>query len=252
MIREKDLSEPAQTAFRRRIEDEECFLSTCDGGDPGTPDQRSIWVLGIEPGWSLNDENVEDDANPEHASRLQAYPVELQLEWPFNRNAFKLLSALDGGEPENYRDFAMKKRPFERGSKGYFKANLFPEPCNKVGEWDATSIAKTGFSTKDEYRSWIRENRFRVLKTWIARCSPRVVIGTSITHVADFLAITGSLEMPPVHTFEVSGHLKRMYLAKSGTVPLAVVPHLSGGSHSLNSNAAIKIAAAHIRAEIDL
>lgn len=27
----------------------------CDGGDPGTPSDPSIWVFGLEPGWSFAD-----------------------------------------------------------------------------------------------------------------------------------------------------------------------------------------------------
>lgn len=41
---------PAAAAFRNRVEDETAFLTTCEGGDPGSPENRSIWLLGIEPG----------------------------------------------------------------------------------------------------------------------------------------------------------------------------------------------------------
>ena len=115
--------------FRKRVEEDCCFLSTCDGGDPGTPDHKSVWLLGIEPGWSLNDERAAHGEDAERARKLAAYAVELQLKWPFNRNAFKLLCALHDGSPDDYRNFALCARPFERGSKGFLKANLFPEPC---------------------------------------------------------------------------------------------------------------------------
>lgn len=111
---------------------------------------------------------------------------------------------------------------------------------------------RTGFDTKQAYRSWLRDNRFRVMKAWIERCQPRLVIGTGISHLSDFLTITGTVEQPSVYTFEVNGHSKRLYVAKSGTVPVAIIPHLSGGPHSLNSNAAIGMAAAQIRAELGL
>jgi hypothetical protein len=239
-------------AFRRRIEDEAVFLDTCEGGNPGTPSNRSIWLLGIEPGWSLADEAADYEIDAEREAKLTAYAVELQLEWPFNRNAFKLLSTLNGGVPEDYREFALAARPFERGSTGYFKANLFPEPCNNVGEWDDVSATKTGFTTKDAYRSWMRKNRFRIMTKWIERCRPRLVIGTGLTHLDDFLAITGTTEKPPAHIVTVNGHAKRLHVATSGTVPVAVIPHLSGGSHGLNSNEAIALAVAHIRTELGL
>jgi len=90
------------------------------------------------------------------------------------------------------------------------------------------------------------------MKSWIERCRPRLVIGTGLTHVADFLAITGTTEDPLAHIFMVNGHAKRLHVATSGTVPVAIIPHLSGGPHSLNSNMAIALAAAQIRAELGL
>ena len=239
-------------AFRSRIEDEAAFLDLCEGGDPGTPENRSIWLLGIEPGWSLADEEASYLMDVERAAKLATYAIELQFQWPFNRNAFKLLSALKGGAPENYREFALGARPFEQGSTGYFKANLFPEPCNNVGDWDTGLAEKTGFAIKEDYRSWLRETRFRMLKGWIERCQPRLVIGTGLTHLADFLAITGTTEDPRAHVITVNGHAKRLYVATSGIVPVAVIPHLSGGPHSLNSNAAIALAAAQIRGQLGL
>lgn len=237
--------------FRRRVEDEAAFLSTCDGGDPGAPECPSIWLLGIEPGWSLADEAADQQPpSADHAAQLAHYAVDLQLQWPFNRNAFKLLAAIEGTSPDAYRAFAERTRPFERGAKGYFKGNLFPEPFNNVGQWDAAATAATGFADKDDYRAWMRAVRLPVMKAWIERCRPRLVIGSGRTHLADFLAITGTAEVPREQRFEVNGHAKRIHVAAGGTVPVAVIPHLSGGSHSLNSNEAVAKAADLIRAEL--
>ncbi len=233
-------------AFRRRVEDEARFLETCDGGDPGTPDHPSIWVLGIEPGWSLADSVAAEQEDIERDRHRDQYSIELQLRWPYNRNAFKLLAALDGTPVEDYAPFAERARPFERGSTGYFKGNLFPEPFNKVGSWDNEAIKKTGFATKSEYREWHRIVRFSVMRTWIEKCKPKLVIGTGLTHLHDFMAITGTDDAPPARHFEVNGHSKRLHVATSGAVPVAVVPHLSGGSYGLNSDEATRIAASLI------
>lgn len=241
---------PRAAAFRDRVEDEAAFLRTCEGGDPGSPENRSIWLLGIEPGWSLADEAANSGMEVERAAKLETYSVELQLEWPFNRNAFKLLCALEGGDPQDFRAFARRARPFERDSTGYFKANLFPEPCNKVGEWNADSAAKTGFTRKDDYRAWLRENRFRVMKSWIERCRPRLVIGAGLTHLADFLEITGTKGIPSVHNLTVNGYTKRLHVATNGMAPVAIIPHLSGGPHSLNSNEAVRLIAEQMRIAI--
>lgn len=243
---------PTAAAFRKRVEDEAAFFETCEGGDPGTPESRSIWLLGIEPGWSLADEAADHRRDTKRDDQLSAYAVELQLEWPFNRNAFKLLSVLEGGTTEGYRDFALRARPFERGSKGYFKGNLFPEPCNNVGEWDEGSVARTGFADKDDYRVWLRENRFRVIKTQIERYRPRLLIGAGLSHLADFLTITGTDKFPSARSITVNSHAKRLHVATDGTVPVAIIPHLSGGPHSLNSDAAIRLAAEEILAELAL
>lgn len=244
-----ELSQSAR-AFRSLVEDETLFLSTCEGGDAGTPDKPSVWLLGIEPGWSLADEAAEEKSSAAYEAQQEAYCVELQLTWPFNQKAFKLLSALDGGNPEDYREFALAARPFERGSKGYFKGNLFPEPFNKVGSWDIAAAEKTGFATKQEYRAWMQEKRFGVLKAWIERCRPSLVIGCGLTHLGDFLAITGNSEEPPARYIEVNGHSKRFHISTSGNVPVAIIPHLTGGSHSLNSNASIAMVAEQIRAAL--
>ncbi|WP_295244652.1 hypothetical protein [uncultured Brevundimonas sp.] len=132
--------------FRSRIRDESSFLETCEGGDPGTPEHPSIWVLGIEPGWSLADNASVESDDDARSQALEQYDVKLQLGWPYNRNAFKLLAALAGVPVEHYVQFAERMCPFERGSKGYFKANLFPEPFNKVGEWDDNAVKKNGLS----------------------------------------------------------------------------------------------------------
>lgn len=234
-------------AFRNTIEDDEGFLATCDGGDPGNPERRSIWLFGIEPGWSFADEAADGEPDLQGEERYRQYSVELQMQWPFNRNAFKLLTALAGGNPENFREFAMRTQPFVHGSQGYLKGNLFPVPFNNINEWGKEAIESTGFQHKDEYRSWVRTARFPIMKRWIERARPSLVIGCGLTHSQDFLEITGSQAPPELHRFEVNGHTKKVVLSKSGIVPVAIVPHLSGGPHGLNSNEAVAKAAGLMR-----
>lgn len=243
------ISETART-FRLRAEDPSRFLETCDGGDLGSPDRRTIWLLGIEPGWSVADQLLDEQGLRDKAEGMVDYSVETQIAWPFNRKAFQLLAALNGLPPENYRDFAFAKRPFERGSKGYFKANLFPEPFNKVGDWDAAAIDKTGFGTKEEYRDWLKSVRFPVFRSWIEKHRLALVIGTGLSHLDDFLEITGTAEKPTPQVFDINGHRKRMYGSAEGVVPVAVLPHLSGNTHSLNSYQSIREVAERILATV--
>lgn len=244
------MQEQAALQFRREIEDEAHFLSTCDGGDPGTPEDPSIWLFGIEPGWTFSDQQSDEAWTPEAAARLAAYSVDLQLEWNYNRKAFQLLAALEGLSPRDYLYFARRAQPFVANSKGYLKGNLFPVPFNKVTVWDEGAILMTGFETKQEYRSWVRSARFPVLKAWMERCRPRLVIGCGITHVAEYLEIAGADQPPREFQFEVNGHIKRVFISTGGIAPVAIVPHLSRGIYSLNSYESIARTAEIIRAEI--
>jgi len=242
------LSEQAR-AFRESVEDPKQFLSSCDGGDPGTPEQPSVWLFGVEPGWSLEDARGADLPEGQDVPRGDRYPVEQQLQWPFNRNAFKLLSALDGGHPSDFREFALRVRPFEKGCKGFFKGNLFPLALNKIATWHADAQRHTGFQEKGQYQEWVRRVRFPIIASQIATCRPGLVICAGTSHLSDFLAVTQTPDAQP-HTFSVNGHVKRMYLSRSGLVPVAVVPHLSGGANGLNSDAAVAMAADLIKRHV--
>jgi hypothetical protein len=235
------------SSFRARMADQTNFPETCDGGDPGSQAARSIWLLGLEPGWSIQDKLNEEAGNATPDDEHTEYSVELQQKWPFNRNAFKLLAALKGESPHNYKDFAFRERPFQRGSKGYFKGNLFPVPCNNMGAWGDDDRRATGFAEKSLYQHWMRATRFPIVKAWIEKCCPKLIICTGLTHMNDFLTVTDTPNRPEPHFIRVNGHTKRVDVASNGTVPVAVIPHLSGGTHSLNSLQAISEAAAYIR-----
>ena len=113
--------------FQDWAKNPDSFLESCDGGDHGSPANPSIWVLGIEPGWSLTDQKNEANGQKISPETLAEYSIELQLGWRYNVAAFKLLAAMDGRPPTEYFAFAQEKRPFERGCSGFFKGNLFPE-----------------------------------------------------------------------------------------------------------------------------
>lgn len=78
------MTELSNTAieFRARVSDPARFLETCDGGDLGTPDKPSIWLLGIKPGWSIADAAADAKADRQRDAERERYSVELQLGWP--------------------------------------------------------------------------------------------------------------------------------------------------------------------------
>lgn len=246
MIDEMPLSATA-SLFRTKMANPNNFPDTCDGGDVGSPHAPSIWLLGLEPGWSIQDAINEKAGIGTSDDEYDSYSIELQQKWPFNRNAFKLLTALKGGLPDAYKDFASRERPFERGSKGYLKGNLFPIACNNMGEWGDDEREATGFAEKASYQQWMRTTRFPIVQAWINKCRPKLIIGTGLTYMNDFLAVTDTPDVPAPHFIQVNGHTKRVHVASNGVVPVAVIPHLSGGIHSLNSSQAIAETAAYIK-----
>ncbi|MBN9021823.1 MAG: hypothetical protein J0H08_06980 [Rhizobiales bacterium] len=233
--------------FRHWVQDRENFPDTCDGGDPGSPNTPSIWVFGLEPGWPSAVADIPWRHDGARSAALEQYKIELQLTWRFNCQVFKLLAALNRRPPAAFREFAQNVRPFERGSMGYFKGNLFPIPCNRLATWDKSRQATTGFVKKDEYQNWMRETRLPILRHWIEKCKPKIFICSGIGHVADFMGLTDAYPPWSPHIFQVNGHTKKIYFSDSGTVPTIVVPHLSGGPNGLNSDESIEIAASYIR-----
>lgn len=236
-------------SFAELASSAEHFLSTCDGGDIGSIEVPSTWLMGVEPGWSLQDQSREQEGVPAPRQLDTSYSVDMQLGWPFNRTAFKLLCAIEGGEPKDYEAFARRVRPFERGSKGYFKANLFPLPFNNLAQWDEEARRDTGFESKMDYQKWLREARFPVLTAQLELHRPKVLIATGLSHLQDFLQVANA-QPGREHVLTVNGRNKRVHLATGGVVPLVVLPHLSGGPNGLNSNAAVSLAAELVKLAI--
>ena len=203
-------------------------------------------MFGLEPGWSKKDENDEKNGGGTTKLELESYSTALQMKWPFNRNAFKLLAAMNGREISDYKSFAEEQHIFERGSQEYLKGNLHPLAFRQVEDWDRTASSSTGFLDKESYRLWIKENRFPVITEWIERCRPKLFIGVGNSHRKEFMTVTRSPSYEE-RKFPINGFTKKMYLTKSGLVPLAVIPHLSRGKNGLNSDEAIQKTADKIR-----
>lgn len=216
----------------------------CDGGDPGSPDRPSVWLMGIEHGTfrSVHDEvhGGEVAANPD-------YRVEGQLNWPYNRNAFKLLAALDGLAVTDYREFALERQIFARGSQGYFKGNLYPYASRRLTEWSESARVATGMD-KGAYQVACEKDWFPVIRSWVQEYRPRLVIGVGSSFRSQFAsAILGQSTSFDQRTFDVNGYRKRMYFSLDGDTPLVIVPHISGSSRGLNSDESLAVAGLMIR-----
>lgn len=211
----------------------------CEGSDPGSPQAPSIWLFGIEPGYSLKDQarvaNGDSIADED-------YSVDRQLTWPFNRNAFKLFAAMEGRPVTEYREFARARQPFVKGSKGYFKGNLFPYACRNTREWTEEVARETGLADKSAYQQWCRENRWPVIRQWVEKYRPKVFIGVGVgkDFRQDFAsAVFGRTDVLEPLSFRAHGRELNLYHYAESGKRLVVIPHLSRGltSHEGLQNA---------------
>jgi len=213
-------------------------FSGCDGGDS----LAKTWVLGVEHGRSAaerSDQPIEDDG----------YPISRQQTYRFNRQVFKLLTAIEGGDVTDWHSFAERDQPFVRGSRGYFKGNLYAYPCHDDVAWSDAAQSETGFSSKERYRAWCRNHRFPAVEQWIARAEPDLVIATGISRRAEFLSVVFQREFVRMeeHHVDVPGRLRRFFSASHKGRLLVVVPHLSG-SRLFAANATLQAVGRQIAA----
>lgn len=213
----------------------------CDAGDPGSPESPSIWLFGVEPGHAIT-----DDSHPPITD--SDYTVDSQLQWPFNRNAFKLISLIEGQTLENHRNYARQQRIFQNNCSGYFKGNLFPVGVQSVATWTDELIYRTGFQTKANYYDWCRQNHFPRIREWALKHKPKLIIGCGVSFLNDFATAFLGEPIKPIQKQIKSGYRVRNMYVFNGT-PLVVVPHLSGGPSGLTSHESIIRAAELIRAE---
>lgn len=220
----------------------------CDSNMPGNPQRRSVWLFGIEPGYTEKDAALENAISASTAPSVDAnYSIKTQLGYRFNKSAFKLLAALEGRAVQDFRDFAIERQPFVRDKDGYFKGNLYPYACNTVNDWPLTAISETGITDKNEYRQWCKEYRWPAIRGWVEKYQPRIFIGVGITCRSDFaLAVFGKEVDFSVKTIAVNSHEKSIYYFVGGEKKLVVVPHFAG-PYGLNSNKSLQEAGEFIR-----
>lgn len=208
----------------------------CDEQSAGTPSNPSIWLFGIEHGTfrSIHDDTYTHDTPDDD------YSIATQLTWPYNQKAFKLLAAINGHSCSDYINFAQAKKPFVKGSHGYFKGNLYPMACRSVESWTDQHISETGFISKSEYQSWCNSERIPTIHTWINEYQPRLFIGVGIRHANDFAeAVFGERASLRHHQFSINNAKKNIYYRVEDWRRLVVIPHFSG-SNGLNSNESIQ------------
>lgn len=220
-----------------------------EAGSPGDP---AIWLLGLEHGtYRSRHENAYNGGGGNTAGD-DGYSVEMQMRWPYNKKAFKLLAAMDSSYGvKRYREFARHRQPFVKGSRGYFKGNLYPFPCNRFDSWNSDAELNTGFASKKDYLRWCRDNRLPVVHSWVNAHAPEIIIGVGIgSRKAFSRAVFGSEVELGEHRFYVNGHRKRLFYRVEGDRKLVVVPHFSG-SHGLNSDESLQLSGEFISSVLE-
>ncbi len=217
-----------------------CDSDEVAAGNPTTP---SIWVLGIEHGtYNSRHEDV-SGVEPEDDS----YSIEMQLRWPYNNKAFKLLASMHGYTVDRFLEFAATHQPFVKGRAGFFKGNLYPFACHDVSSWPERAVTATGTTDKGEYRRWCQEYRLPTIKKWIDEYQPKIVIGVGIGCRSDFSqAVFGKEAELREKILDINGHQKRLFYFTQGWRKLVVIPHFSG-AYGLNSNASLQEAGEFIK-----
>jgi hypothetical protein len=167
-------------------------FSGCDGGDIGSPHNKSIWFCGIEyAGEDISDEN---ELRKITFSEKVQIPFEGHTEWNhnlkhrFNWQAMKLLASINGGRVSEYKRFAEINQPFVKGANGYFKANLYPLAFKNTSHqfWKDSFAKATGLNKKQDYLEWIRINRFPIMKTWVENYCPKLIICAGRNYLGDY------------------------------------------------------------------
>jgi hypothetical protein len=163
--------------------------SGCDGGDIGCPESPSIWVCGIEWGVGGSKEWLEKELE----SNTKVPPLgynnpEESLDCIFNRQTMKLLCAIDGGNADEYKSFAAKKKPFVKSESGYFKMNLYPLSFKNTDHnlWEDYAPELTGFNSKNDYIQWCKENRFPFFSEITKKYKPKLIICFGKSYKEDF------------------------------------------------------------------
>lgn len=163
--------------------------SGCDGGDLGSPESPSVWVCGIEWGGGHTPKSLLSNITEDVSTPPQGYDNwQENLSYIFNWQTMKLLSAINGGRVKDYKEFAERFMPFVRGSRGYFKMNLYPIGFKDTSHsrWLEEFSGITGFATKSDYLAWSTDHRLPQIRKWAENSKPKLIICFGKTYLPQF------------------------------------------------------------------
>ncbi len=219
-------------------------FSGCDGGNP----KGRIWLCGIE--WGLSGSgpkyNVLDEFRHDVTSAPTGYKDADGNSPQFNQKFIKLLAAMKAANDVAFlKVFKEHPIPFHKDSD-LFKLNAYPLAFKSDGDerWNEDFYRATGFPTKSLYRAWCQTHRFPIIKSWVEKYSPALIIATGTSYRTDYQLAFGGVEAVypkyPATTEDLKDGQQLVYLpVNGGKTILAVIPFL-GGRHGLNSDLRIR------------
>lgn len=209
-------------------------FSGCDGGNP----KGNIWLCGFEFGGGNTEEDLvfsDDVTLPAYVGGEYWENRDEFLKFQYNLKAIKLLTALAGKDIGDYESFFRNQSCFDCDSN-YFKLNLYPIGFKDTSHqhWADWLVKKTGFTAKQDYLTWCRENRFPILRNWVLTYSPSLILCTGISYAQQFQSAFGSGD-ENVFTEEVAGKQIKYFLTNNDQTLVAVIYFL-GTIYGLKSN----------------
>ena len=214
--------------------------SGCDGGDIGTLERRAIWLCGIEWGGGLSAEHLKTNMLRDESRPPAGYEDAAEnLGYIFNRQALKMLSAIDGRKVSEYRDFCAQARPFTKGSSGYFKLNLYPIAFKDTDQdwWHNEFAEATGFDEKTAYLDWCKTYRFPQMRDWVRAAKPKLILCLGKTYRTDFMHVFHDASAT-FHHEPIDGRDLWWSLNAEGTL-VAIIPFMVN-RHGLIKNDSIQ------------
>lgn len=211
-------------------------FSGFDGGDIGSPTSPSIWICGIEWGGDVSYDWLKNelDTGPVLSPDPGYDKPEDNLGYVYNRNATKLLAAINGLSASDYESFALREKPFVKGQKGYFKLNLYPLPFKDTSpeRWLIWLNELTEVSGKEEYIDLCRRHRFGFLRELKKSHKPKLIICFGKSYKDGFASAFGG-ENGDMHEEDIGGRSLYWFSSDDGIVAICPFPT---SQYGLNSN----------------
>ena len=202
-------------------------------------------------GWKCSDEGVyykselrEEIRKGEFRPNEKEYVWENHIDYTYGRSFAKLYAAIQGDN--NVKQYKKLLKKWDNSE--IFKLNLYPIAFDSTDEtlWQQYGLDKTtGLDEKHLFQTWCFMNRFPAFANLRKNHPPKLIIGTGVSYLRDFLVCFGGDDknsalirygdIKPVSKTNKQ-NMRRYYWVKiDNRTTLVVIPFFSG-SYGLNSD----------------